>query len=447
MQGVFCFGALRIHKPRVRAGRRPLARVVGKRKKGAMTRLQTLRVLISCCCLTWANIARADVVTDWNVITAQEIGTRPGPSGLLDLAMVHVAMHDAIQAFEGRFEAYAITIPNAAGSPVAAAAAAAHAVLVARFPADQASLDTAFTNYLTAQGLLGDPGVAIGEQAAAAIVAARANDGSFPANPEQFFGGTGPGEWRSELPTPAPMVTSWLAAVVPFTLKDSAQFRASPPPPHLNSGEYAKAYNEVKALGALDNSARMPEQTDIAYFFSDNSIQYWNRTLRGIADTYLDDIGDSARLFALANMAIADAVITAWDNKRYWNFWRPITAIHEGDNDGNAHTEADPDWVPFLTTPNYPDYTSGSNSVSGATTTMLARFFGTDKVTFSITSAIPQVVQNPRVYARFSEAAADIVNARIYEGIHFRFADEVARRQATHVANWAFSHFLRPLGH
>ena len=165
-----------------------------------------------------------------------------------------------------------------------------------------------------------------------------------------------------------------------------------------------------------------------------------------IVGDYLSDIGDSARLLALVHLAIADAIITSWDSKRYWNFWRPVTAIHEGDNDGNRQTVGDAGWLPLITTPNYPDYTSGANSVSGATSTMLANFFGTDKVTFSITSTFPQAIQKTRTYSRFSDAAEDIVDARIYQGIHFRFADVVARRQATHVANWAFSHFLRPVG-
>ena len=244
-----------------------------------------------------------------------------------------------------------------------------------------------------------------------------------------------------------PMVTSSLGAVVPFTLRDSAQFRASPPPPHLKSGAYTKAYNEAKAR-ALSTTARerrsratsrisfrttpfRSSEPDAEGHFRYVPRRHWRQRQAVRAGQYGDGRRDNYRLGQQAVL----------------KFWRPITTIHEGENDGNPQTEADPDWVPFLITPNYPDYTSGSNSLSGAATTTLARFLGTDKVTFSITSAIPQVVQNPRVYARFSEAAADIVNARIYEGIHFRFADEVARRQSTHVANWTFSHFLRPLGH
>ena len=409
--------------------------------------------IIACVCLVWAGRASADVVVDWNGFTMQAIaaGARPGPSSVFDLAMVHAAMHDAVQAFQGRFEPYCAAIPDAAGSPIVAAATAAHDVLVGLFPEQAGALDTTYDDYLAGLGLAGEPfGVLVGQQAAACILILRTGDGRFPSNPEEFFGGTAAGQWRptSFLPgqIPVPMVTPWVGAVTPFTLKDPAQFRASPPPPHLESGAYAKDYNEVKALGASVGSTRTPEQTDIAYFFADSSLLYWNRAVVAIVGTYLSDIGDSARLLALVHLAIADAIITAWDSKRYWNFWRPITAIHEGDNDGNRQTVGDAGWLPLITTPNYPEYTSGSNSVSGATSTMLANFFGTDKVTFSITSTFPQAILKTRTYTRFSDAAEDIVDARIYQGIHFRFGDVVARRQATHVANWAFSHFLRPLG-
>ena len=406
--------------------------------------------MIVCACLFGAASSSADVVTDWNARTAQAVGAATGPaarlagSGLFDFAMVHAAMHDAIQAFEHRFETYGAPIEGNAGSPDAAAAAAAHDVLVALFPPQAQLIDTFYTTYLADHGLAGDPGVAVGQAAAANILALRQGDGRFPATFEPFVGGTQPGEWRSTTTPPTPMLVSWAATVVPFALKAPDQFEASPPPPHLKSGEYAKAYEEAKALGGVISS-RTAEQTDLAYFYADNSVMYWNRALRSIAPAHLTDIGDSARLFALANIAMADAFITAWATKTEWNFWRPITAIHEGDNDGNDKTVGEPGWQPLITTPNYPDYSSGANNLSGAATTMLANFFGTDKVTFSITSATPQAIVKTRTYDRFSDAADDIVNARIYEGIHFRFADVVARRQGTHVANWTFSHILRPL--
>ena len=406
-------------------------------------------------CLIWAGPARADVVVDWNVFIAQAIATagtaRPSPANVFDYAMVHLAMHDAIQAIEGRFQRYCAALPNGSGSPIAAAATAAHDVLVSLFPAQTGSLDPAYDTYLADRGLTGNPGVLAGEQAAACIIALREGDGRYPANPEVFIGGTSPGEWRPTSFTgtppviPVPMVTPWVATVTPFTLKDPAHFRASPPPPHLTSGKYAKDYNEVKALGSLASTARSPEQTDVAYFFSDNSVLLWTRVLRTMTGTYLSNIGDSARLFALTYIAVSDAYITSWDSKRHWNFWRPITAIREGDNDGNDKTEGDPAWQSLIITPSYPDYTSGANNNSGAVTTMLANFFGTDEMTFSMTSNTPQVVQKTRMYMRFSDAAADVVDARVYLGIHFRFADTVARRQGSHVANWAFSHFLQPV--
>ena len=410
-----------------------------------MKGLRRLTGLVVCVYLSWAIPARADVVADWNVIALQTISVaappRPGPSAILDLAVVHAAMHDAIQATERRFESYAVAIPNASGSPVAAAATAAHDVLVARFPLQAGTLDTALHDYLDGLGLLGDPGVAIGQQAAVAILNLRANDGSFPPDPEVFIGGTGPGEWRPTLPAFAPMAAPWLGAVTPFTLKDSTQLRASPPPPFLGSGKYARDYEEVKSLGSANSTARTQAQTDLALFYSDNFLALWERTLRGIADTNINNIGDSARLFALANMAAADALITAWADKRSWNFWRPITAIQEGDNDGNSQTVGDATWLPLLPTPPYPEYTSGANNLTGAMTRTLKRFFG-DKVTFSVMST---PVNQTKTYHRFSDMADDVVDVRIYQGIHFRSADEVARRQGTRAADWAFSHFLRPL--
>ena len=409
--------------------------------------------IIGLFCLISAGPARADVVVDWNVVTAQAIAAaaRPSPANVFDYTMVHLAMHDAIQAIEGRFHRYCADVPNGSGSPVAAAATAAHHVLVSLFPAQTETLDQAYGTYLADLSLTGDLGVLSGQQAAACILKLRENDGRYPANPEAFYGGTEPGEWRPTSflpgtpPVPVPMVTPWVATVTPFALKDPAQFRASPPPPHLTSGKYAKDYNEVKALGSLVNSARSPEQTDVAYFFADNSILLWTRLLRSLTGSHLSNSGDSGRLFALVYMAVADAYITAWDSKRHWNFWRPITAIHEGDHDGNAHTPGDPAWQSLITTPSYPDYTSGANNNSGAVTTMVANFFGTDEMIFSMTSNTPQVVQKTRTYSRFSDAAAEVVDARVYLGIHFRFADTVARRQGSHVANWAFSHFLQPI--
>lgn len=405
-----------------------------------------------------ACLVRADVVLDWNGISAQAIfsGGRPGASINLDFAVVHAAMHDAVQAYDKRFEPYAVAIPDASGSMAAAVATAAHDVLVIRFPAQAATLDATYIDYLAANGIdPNDPGVIVGQQAAAAIIALRSGDGSFPSvPPPDFVGANLPGVWRptpSYLPGPppsfAPMAFPWLAEVTPFMVRSADQFRAEPPPV-LNSGRYAKDYNEVKALGSLNSTERTVEQTQIARFWSDNPIAQWNRALRTIAETHLDNSGDIARLFALAWLAAADGLITTWDSKLHYVYWRPVTAIQEGNAGRNAKTAGDPNWQPLVNTPNYPEYSAGAPALSGSMTEILRRYFGTDKFAFSLTSTHPLANPNVRTYSRLSDAAEEHANARIYQGIHFRSGSEAGRKVGENVAKWIFHHALRPLqGH
>ncbi|HEY6402050.1 MAG TPA: vanadium-dependent haloperoxidase [Blastocatellia bacterium] len=401
--------------------------------------------------------ARADAVADWNLIAIQTISAatpaRPVPVAFLDMAIVHAAVYDAVQAIDKRFKPYHVVIPGASGSPEAATAKAAHDILVNLFPAQTMVLDETYARYLSNHGLSpSDPGVAVGEFAAERIIALRADDGRFPPNQVPFIGGTGPGEWR---PTPsliepevppsfAPMLTPWLANVTPFTLKSGDQFRAEAPPA-LTSHEYTRDYNEVKEKGERFNSTRTDEETDLAIFWAANYVVLWNRVVRELAEAHVRNIGDSARLFALVSLATADAQITSWDSKLAYNFWRPITAIRLGDDDTNPRTDGDPNWQPLINTPNYPDYTSGANNVTGAATLALALFFGTDKMTFTVTTTNPMAIQQTRDYSHFSDAAKDVVAARVFEGIHFRFADTEARSQGRRVALWAFRHFLLPL--
>jgi hypothetical protein len=408
--------------------------------------------LIACALILCASTAGADVITDWNTTAAQRIGlgARRGPSGLFDFAMVHLAMHDAVQAYEGRFESYCGSIQNATGSPIAAAAAAAHGVLIALFPAQATAINDALDASLAKYGVTGDAGIVTGQQAAACMLGRLAADNAKRALPDYFMGGTAPGEWQPTSSTPAgaplPMVAGFITTFTPFTLKDPAQFRASQGPPHLTSGAYAKAYKEVLELGAKVGSKRTQEQTNLAMFFSDGPPAYWFGALRSLSATHALSLGDSARLLALAAVSMADAVITAWDSKEAWNFWRPVTAIRLGHSDGNPNTVGNPVWESFAGNPNYPDYTSGANNLSGAAATTILNFFGTDDVEFTLTSATIAAPDNVRHYTRCSDAERDVVDARIYMGIHFRFADTVARRQGARVANWAFGHFLRPIG-
>ena len=225
--------------------------------------------------------------------------------------------------------------------------------------------------------------------------------------------------------------------MTPFVQKDREGLLHEPGPPSLTSGLYTKEYNEVKALGRRTDSSRTPEQTTMAWFVSGNFVVILNNVLRSVAAALLTDSGDSARLFALAYVSASDSAINAWKSTRYYNFWRPSTAILEAADDGNPRTTPDPGWLPLINDPPYPDYTSGANSLTGAVTRSLENFFGDDVWTFQ---AITTATENgqpiaPRTYHRFSALADDTVDGRIRLGIHFRAADEVARRQAKQSAD------------
>ncbi len=412
------------------------------------------------CALLLATPVSADAVSDWNAIAVQAIstacpaptcmpaiGARPGPTGVLDIAVVQAAIYDAVQAIEKEYEPYYVEVIGASGSPAAAAAKAAHDVLVNRFPWQAAGLDATYTQYLSANNLAADdPGVAVGAIAAAGIIAVRASDGSFPVPaPAPFIGGTGIGDWRPTPPALAPMLAPWLGAVTPFTMTRPSQFRALPPPA-VSSREYARDYNEVMAIGALNDSTRTPAQTDQAHFWNLNYIVVLNQVLRDIASLHVEEIADSARLFALADMAMADATIASFNSKNYYVLWRPITAIQEGDNDGNTLTPGDSTWLSLYNSPPYPDYTSGANNGTSSVLETLELFFGKDKMEFSVTTTnVGPTLEDTRYFKRFSDARQEVVEARIYEGIHFRFADEAGRKQGKQVARWAFENYLQPL--
>lgn len=393
----------------------------------------------------WSAGARAvhQPVTFWNNVAAASAAVgRPGLLVILDIALVQAAVHDAVQAIEGRYEPYLFTDPSASGSQQAAVAAAAYGVLAGLYPAQRpgpTGLDQIYADYVAGNGLAGDPGLQVGADAALALLAEYRPLIAVPPN----TGGTEAGEWRPTPPANSPGQFEFLVYTDPFTLLRASQFRPEPPPP-LTSGHYLRDYNEVKSLGAAGSIERTAAQTDMAHFWSENFLTQWNRALRSIADDGVEDIGASARLFALANLAAADAAITVWESKYHFNFWRPITAIREGDMDPHPGTEGDPSWTPLFATPPYPDYTSGANGITGAFTGILELFFGTDDYSFSVTSNAAAAIQKTRNFTRFSEAAEEVVEARILLGIHFRFADEQARSQGTHVAQWVFQRFLRP---
>jgi hypothetical protein len=417
---------------------------------------KTLIALLGAVTASGWSPARASVVTDWNAITLTCVqgqvapvaipANRAGPPGFLDIALVHAAVHDAVQANQGRFEAYHYENPAllGVGSPAAAAAAAAYGVLVGLYGADDPCL-AAVTN--PAVTYAGDLGLQAGNEVAAALLPLYRPTFALPDDP--FTGGTAPGEWRPTPPLLAAGAFRFLTVTAPFTLNRSSQFRPPRQPP-LSSVAYAREYNEVKSLGALNDTplttvTRTPEQTDLARFWLTNPFHAWQATVRSIAEAHLEDVGDQARLFALVSLANADAAISCWESKYHYNFWRPETAIREGDNDGNPGTAGDPDWVPFIPTPPYPDHSSGANNLGGSTTGILELYFGSDEFEFSITSSTPGLLVNPRPYHRFSDASLEVVEVRILHGVHFQTADEAARRQGRRVAHWVFMKSLRPV--
>ena len=416
--------------------------------------------------LTVATPAAADVLDVWNVC-AQSIITAgratvqfgAGPSTQLDLAVVHLAMHDAIQAYEGRFEPFAGAIAASGGSPSAAAARAARTVLLTKFPSQQSAIDTCYTASMA--GAVSDTvSDHVGDTAANNVLDNREGDGSFPSSSAPFppAGTAGPGQWRPNPPAVS-MAAPWGGAVRPFAI-ESVERCQPEDPPLLTSLEYAEAYNEVKALGSATSTERTPEQSRIARIYSGGIPSQYNRLTRDLADAYLGGdstakLGDRARLFALVNTAMADSFICSWNSKKKFNFWRPIHAIREGDLDDNILTEKNATWTPYFlpATPNYPDYTSGANNVTAASMRTFALFFGSDHMTepFNIHAAPaanglqPQAGDSPIEYHRFSDVMKDVVDARIYLGIHFRFADTEARSQGRRVAQHTFRNILQPL--
>jgi hypothetical protein len=398
-----------------------------------------------------------DPIAVWNEVSEQAVKTAaaPPPIAALDFAIVHLAMYNAVESIDRRYKPYHAAVPGAHGSMSAAAAKAGHDVLVALFgsnPVQTSAIDTAYLNFLTANGIDPcDPGVAVGAQAAADILSLRAHDGRFPLNPPPFLGNTAIGQWRptpSLLPGPPPSMSPglapWVASVTPFTMESNSQFRVAPPP-SLKSDVWEDDYNEVKSLGSLNSTTRTAEQTEIGYFWADSGPILWQNSLRYISRNYLNDIGESARMYALANVAIADAQIACWESKYFYNFWRPITAITLGDTDSNAETQADPDWQPLINTPNFPEYPSGHASISGAVSHVLRLFFRTDVLNFQMTTTNAKALQKTRNFTRFSQAEREVVNARVYVGIHYRNSDRAARAQGLHVANWVFKNYFRPI--
>jgi PAP2 superfamily len=361
---------------------------------------------------------------------------------VLHLAMVHGAAYDAVNAIDGRHEPY-LAAPRARRwySKEAAAATASYRVLATLLPAQQPALERLYVESLAAvpPGRARKGGITVGEAAAAAMLAARAEDGRF--GPFRFPVGTMPGQWRPTPPAHVNDPNAWLARVTPFLLDSGSQF-ASKGPNAITSARYAREFDEVKSVGSVDSKTRTEDQTDAARFWS-GGFAPWITVTRQLSIERGLGIADNARLFAMLYLTGADAGIAAWDDKARWLFWRPVTAIREAGADGNRATDPDAGWTPLITTPPYPDHPSGLTTFSGAFAGTLRDFFGTDRIAFSVTSAA--LPGKTRHYGSFSQALQETVDARVWSGIHFRTADEHGARIGEQLARWREQHYFRRL--
>ncbi len=411
-----------------------------------------------------ATLPSSDAVRVWNLHAVNALINAPAagipgagqtpPVSELHLAMVQGAVYDAVNAIDGGHQPYLAGLSPASpsASPEAAVATAAHHVLVGLgippVPAlNQIVIDR--LDALYADALAGIPdgdaktdGIMAGAAAAAAMLTARAADGRYL--PFTFAVGTDAGEWRPTASGSDPF--AWVAGVEPFLLQSSSQFRTKGPHA-LTSGAYTKESTEVKELGGPDtpDSPRTDEQTAVARFYTVNPVELFNRTFRTIAEDRGLTLVEQARLFAMLNLAGADGFISCWDDKAFWNFWRPITAIREGDNDGNPNTVGDSGWTPFAATPPYPDHPSGYNCVTSSMMYTAEAFFGEQKAAFSVVRIVPNTPTVTRVYERFTDVIDDTIDARVYQGLHFRAADEQAAGIGEDVAHWLDKHYFQPV--
>jgi len=399
-------------------------------------------------CLAAPRPAAADVVTDWNAIaltTAQAAFPGNPQQHSRAAAIMHAAVFDAINAIEPRYTVYAVSPPvTLPASQEAAAVAAGYGVLVRLLPSRKPSLDAQYAASLALipDGDAKQNGIAVGEFVAAEMVALRSADGSAPV--PYTLPPPGLGIWR---PTaPAPPALSWWGGITPFVLESATQFHV-PPPPELTSAEYAADVNEVKLYGGTTSALRTPDQTEVARFWVEGGSLSWNRIARAMAVEQQTSLPENARIFALLNMALSDGYVVVFEAKYRFNFWRPIQAIRENDgttqyDDGNPETVPDPIWTPFISTPNHPEYLSAHSGSSGAAAEVLTQFFGPNAGFSTTSGSLPGVV---RSYASFWDATREVVDARVFAGIHFRrtclLSNEIGRK----IGKFAVKNYMRPI--
>jgi hypothetical protein len=386
------------------------------------------------------------VILKWNTV-AQEIMAGPTYNCLVAtrvLAMMHIAMHDALNNIAPVYETYRLTSPDKKADPIAAVSSAAYTVLHSTFPDKKSQLDAAFADALLKikNGDAKDRGLNLGKAAGDAIVLLRSNDDPFRdpigaiSNPEQ------PGLYQPVPPMPFVYGPFW-KDMTPFSLESPAQFRIAPFP-SLTSQHYAEDLAEVKQNGSINSASRSAEETAIAKFWYELSEIGWNRVAKTAASQQNLDLLTTTRLFALVNIALADSYIAGWDSKFYHNFWRPYTAIRAAGTDGNDATESDLSWEPLMPTPPVHDYPSTHSTLGNAAAVVLSEVIGRE-IGFTMTSTSADPTGTVRSFRNFSEAARENSESRVPAGIHFRFSCEKGLELGEKIGFHALETKLRPL--
>jgi hypothetical protein len=378
--------------------------------------------------------ARADAVTEWNariddIVTAANLPNHPATRAY---AFTHTAIYEALNAVSRRYRPDTIELEAPAGaSPEAAGAAAARGALLQTLPAQRIAIEAAYAAALARlpDDLSRRAGIELGERAAAAVLAQRGDDGA--STPEQYRPHTLPGVY---VPTSLPLVPQWPQRK-PWLMASAAQFRPGPPPA-LMSDAWARDFNEVKAYGGRTSTRRTPEQTEIARFWEASGPPIYHRMARLVADAPGRDLTRNARLFAAITQATDDAYIAIFDAKYQYNFWRPITAIRNGDLDGNDATERDPSWQPFITTPMHPEYPC-AHCIIAATVTAVLQVDAGSEVLPALSTSSPTANGASRHWATPDELVREVANARVWDGVHFRTSAEEGVAMGRKIANLA----------
>ncbi len=404
---------------------------------------RTLITAITLAAGAFTTVAQADVIVDWNqeLLSAISATNMAPPRAARAMAMVHTAQFEAVNSLDRNFRSFQQYFECPTGtSKEAAAAQAAAGVMLELFPTRAAQINARLTSHLggISDGAAKFDGITLGGQAASAMLANRATDNS--SNTVSFTNGTQPGQWRTVPLTASPILPHW-GSVRPFVVNSSSQF-AAPAAPALNSAAYAAAYNEVKELGRVDSATRTQYQTDTAFLWraGGNTVTppgQWNQVAQQIAASRSLNIDDSARMFALLGLAVADAGVTSWETKYSQLIWRPETGIQLGDTDGNAATVGDSSWMPLFATPNHPSYTSGHSTFSSAAAAVLRNIVGSDNFTFTVMGD-----GRSRQYNSFTDAMNEAGMSRIYGGIHWQFDNQAGLAAGSAVGDWVFANAL-----